>query len=105
ATELDPADLGLPRASVAELRGGAAGDNARVMRELVDGRPGPVHDIVTLNAAAALLADDGPGPPSEDAGDLVARLRSPLARAEEAIASGAAAGKLEHWVAATQAHR
>jgi len=97
---LDPRDLGLGRANVADLVGGAAAENARVAREVMVGRPGAVHDIVVLNAAAALLAHDKP-----DSGDLAAQLRPRLARAEAAIASGAAAAKLDAWVAATQTAR
>lgn len=52
--EIDPADLGLPRAEVAEVRGGDPRYNADVVRETLAGAPGPVRDIVLLNAAAAL---------------------------------------------------
>ena len=98
AAELEPLDLGLPRAELADLVGGDAVHNAVVVRELLDGAPGPVHDIVVLNAAAALLADAGPAPV-----DLAGQLRGPLARAEEAISSGAAKALLGRWVAATRA--
>lgn len=97
-TELEPLELGLERASLADLVGGDATTNAQVVHELLDGRPGPVHDIVVLNAAAALVAHDGP-----EAGALTAQLRQGLDRAEEAIASGAALEKLARWVAATRA--
>jgi anthranilate phosphoribosyltransferase len=96
-TQLDPRELGLAPARVADLRGGDAAVNAEVVRQLVAGRPGPVHDIVVLNAAAALLAYDKPG-----AGDLAGQLRPRLERAEAAIASGAAEATLTAWVAASQ---
>lgn len=98
--QLEPRDLGLRRATVPELAGGGPADNAHVVREVMAGGPGPVHDIVVLNAAAALLASDKP-----DAGDLAGQLRPRLDRAEEAIASGAAASKLQDWVDATQSVR
>jgi anthranilate phosphoribosyltransferase len=99
-TQLDPADLGLPRAQLADLVGGDAGVNAQVVRDLVEGKPGPVHDIVVLNAAAGLLADAKPG-----AADLTEQLRTQLDRAENAISSGAARAKLADWVSATNAYR
>ena len=61
-TALDPADLGVPRARLADLLGGDAAANAQVVREVVEGRTGPVRDIVVLNAAAALVAEAGRGP-------------------------------------------
>lgn len=95
--ELDPADLGIPRASVADLVGGDAEVNARAVRDLLDGRTGPVRDVVTLNAAAALVAHDGPV-----TAELEAQLSEALDRARAAIDSGAGAGKLAEWVAATR---
>src|SRR5579862_9849538 len=62
-TEFSPAALGLPPASVSDLRGGDAARNASVARAVLAGQPGPVRDIVLLNAAAALAAASGvPGP-------------------------------------------
>ena len=98
-TELDPADLGLPRADPADLVGGDPAHNASVVRDVVAGRPGPVRDIVVLNAAAALVAEAKPGP------DLLVGFATQLDRARTAIDSGAAEDKLQAWVAATQAHR
>lgn len=95
--ELDPADLGIPRATVADLVGGDAATNAGVVRDLLDGRTGPVRDIVTLNAAAALVAYDGPV-----ADDLETQLTGALERARNAIDSGAGKAKLDSWVAATE---
>ncbi|HEY5788160.1 MAG TPA: anthranilate phosphoribosyltransferase, partial [Microlunatus sp.] len=71
--------------------------NAGVVRDLLDGRPGPVRDVVCLNAAAALVAYDGPG-----ADDLEAQLAGALERAHGAIDSGAGKAKLDAWVAATR---
>ena len=98
ATVLEPLDLGLARAQVADLVGGDAAHNAQVAREVLAGRPGPVHDIVVLNAAATLVAHAGPEPDR-----LTEQLREQLAVAEEAVASGAATATLERWVAATRA--
>ena len=100
-TTLDPADLGLARSTRAELVGGDAPHNAQVARDTFAGRRGPVRDIVVLNAAAALLAHDGPDLDQPLAGQLFERLE----RAAAAIDSGAATALLDRWVAATQRAR
>ena len=56
---LDPVVLGLPRASLGDLRGGDAAHNAGVVRAVLAGERGPVRDIVLLNAAAALAVAEG----------------------------------------------
>ena len=98
--ELDPLDLGLPRARLADLVGADAPANAEVVREVVAGRPGPIRDVVVLNAAAALVAYGKPAP-----GRLAADFADELERARSAIDSGAAQTKLQEWIAATQALR
>ncbi|WP_439378051.1 anthranilate phosphoribosyltransferase [Amycolatopsis lexingtonensis] len=90
---LDPAGLGIPRATADDLRGGDAAANAQVVRELVAGKAGPVRDAVLINAAAALAAFTG------FSGSLEDDLRAGLARAAEAIDSGAAATMLDRWIA------
>lgn len=99
-TDLDPEKLGLPRAKVEDLVGGDAARNARAVRELLDGAPGPVRDIVLLNAAAALLAHRGPVPGQ----DLTEQLQETITAAAESIDSGAAREKLAAWVTASNDH-
>jgi len=98
--ELDPLNLGVPRASLPDLVGGDPVANAHAVRELVAGQPGPIRDIVVLNAAAALVAYGKP---------VSARLEEDFAteldRAREAIDSGAARTKLKEWIEATQSVR
>ena len=94
AAELDPAELGLPRSEPGDLRGGDAAHNAAVMRAVLGGEAGPVRDIVLLNAAAALAADQGVPRPE----DLYPVLSGALTRAAEAVDSGAAAGLLDRWI-------
>lgn len=101
--DLDPADLGLPRATIDDLRGGDAEHNARVVRQVFDGERGAVRDIVLLNAAAGLVAWDLAHDASRADDDIRARFRDKIAVASAAIDSGAAAAKLEQWVAATRA--
>lgn len=99
ATRFDPAALGIPRARLDDLRGGDAVRNARVARETLAGRSGPVRDIVLLNAAAALVAADGVPP----AGDLAGALEAAVKRAADAVDSGAATRLLDRWAAASTA--
>jgi anthranilate phosphoribosyltransferase len=97
-TEFSPADLGLPPASVADLRGGDAAHNAAVARAVLAGERGPVRDIVLLNAAAALAALAGaPGPEA-----VTAALADGYARAAEAVDSGAASALLDRWIEVSQ---
>ena len=97
-TVLEPADLGLPRASTADLVGGRPPVNARIAREVFAGATGPVRDIVLLNTAATLLAYDGPDPDVDPA----VQLRPQLERARETIDSGRATATLDLWIAATR---
>jgi anthranilate phosphoribosyltransferase len=99
-TEFDPATLGLPRATVADLRGGDPTRNADVTRRLLAGQTGPVRDIVLLNAAAAITAATGlAGITSCDT--LAKSLGDGLARAASAIDSGAASALLDRWTKAS----
>lgn len=93
---IDARDLGLPRATKADLRGGDPAFNADVMRRTLEGEQGPVRDIVLLNAAAALVAA---GPDIE--GALVDRLAGKFAIAKDALDSGAAIGKLDAMIEAS----
>lgn len=97
-TELDPSDLGLSAATPESLVGADPAHNAAVVREVLGGAPGPIRDIVLLNAAAALLAYDGPS-----ARPVAEQLAPRLATAAQAIDSGAAASLLDRWVAVTAA--
>ncbi len=97
-TELDPRELGLAPARPEALVGGDPAHNATVVRRVLAGEPGPIRDIVLLNAAAALLAYTGPS------GDPVAEQLAPhLEQAAEAVDSGAATALLERWVGLTSA--
>lgn len=90
---VDPLDLGLPRASAEDLRGGDTEHNATVVRRLLAGEKGPVRDAVLLNTGAALAVHDPRG------GEVLERLAAGVARAAEAIDSGAAQATLDRWVA------
>ncbi|MGH3247401.1 MAG: anthranilate phosphoribosyltransferase [Trebonia sp.] len=112
-TSFDPAVLGLPRSSLADLRGGDPARNAAVARALLAGETGPVRDIVLLNAAAAIAAAEGlgavaaarsadPAATAAATGESLAKtLSQGLARAARAVDSGASAALLARWVDAS----
>src|SRR5580693_5704217 len=106
ATEFDPLAAGLPRATIEDLRGGDPAHNASVARSMLAGAEGPVRDIVLLNAAAAIAASEGltfaAGGAPDVADRLVKTLTDGIARAAEAVDSGAAAALLSRWSAASQ---
>jgi len=79
-----PEDFGLPRTTIAELKGGDREENARIIRAILDGEPGAKRDIVLMNSAAALVA----GAKARD-------LKEGVNLAAHAIDSGAALRKLE----------
>lgn len=91
SSTFDPASVGIPLGTREDLRGGDAAHNAQVARDLFAGKAGPVRDAVLLNAAGAIAAFDGP------VVDLVGALGAALARATEAIDSGAAEALLARW--------
>ncbi|WP_232662244.1 anthranilate phosphoribosyltransferase [Pseudonocardia sp. TRM90224] len=96
---VDAAELGIPRATRADLRGGTAVENAQVFRSLLAGDKGPVRDAVLLNAAGALIAFDGPPTP------VAAAFPAAIERAAAAIDSGAAAALLTRWAELSSALR
>jgi anthranilate phosphoribosyltransferase len=87
--ELDPeAELGIPRCSVEELRGGTPEENAAAIRSVLAGENGGRRSAILLNAAAAIAA-----------GGHAADLREGFELAREAVDSGAAAERLERVIA------
>jgi anthranilate phosphoribosyltransferase len=100
-TIFDPADLGISPATPDDLRGADAPYNAGVARAVFGGEPGPVRDIVRLNAAAATIAAGGTPPPEK----LTEALRDAYARSGEAIDSGAAAALLDRWISVSRSMR
>jgi anthranilate phosphoribosyltransferase len=52
--DIDPDELGIPRSSIEDLRGGDAADNAVLVRGILEGESGPRRNIVVVNAAYAL---------------------------------------------------
>jgi anthranilate phosphoribosyltransferase len=88
--EVTPEQAGLSRARRDDLRGGDATTNADALRALLDGVRGPYRDIVVLNSAAALIV-----------AGRVDDLAAGVARAVDAIDSGAAKDALRALIAIT----
>ncbi|HLP22777.1 MAG TPA: anthranilate phosphoribosyltransferase [Microbacteriaceae bacterium] len=101
--DIDPRELGIPRATLEDLRGGTPEENARVVRAVLAGERGPARDIVLLNAAAGLVSFRLAEDPSRFDESILERLHAALATAAEAVDSGAAAAKLDEWIAASAA--
>ncbi len=89
---VDPKDLGIAPATMADLRGGDATFNAGVIRSVLEGERGARRDIGVLNAAAALMV-------AGRVDDLV----DGMALAAESLDSGRALGVLDALVATSQA--
>jgi anthranilate phosphoribosyltransferase len=89
--ELTPEEFGFTRAKPEDIKGGDSQENARIIRELLNGQKGPKRDIVLLNAAAAFAA-----------AGLDLDLKGGIIRAEDSIDSGKAREKLESMIAFTQ---
>ncbi|HZC16805.1 MAG TPA: anthranilate phosphoribosyltransferase, partial [Caulobacteraceae bacterium] len=87
-----PEAVGLPRARLDDLRGGAPEANAHALRALLVGEAGPYRDVVLLNAAAALLV-----------GESVETLRDGVDLAGEVIDDGRALAALDRLVEITNA--
>jgi anthranilate phosphoribosyltransferase len=86
-----PEDLGLPRYPVEALLGGDAADNARILRDVLDGQKGAPRDAVLANAAAALVTAGA----AKD-------LKNGVKVAAESLDKGHAREKLRLLAAATQ---
>jgi anthranilate phosphoribosyltransferase len=99
--DLDPLDLGIPRADIQSLLGSDPVNNAGVIRSVLAGDTGPVRDVVLLNAAAGLVSFALAQDPDQVRVPIVDRLAQKLTVAAEVVDSGAAAAKLDAWVAAT----
>ncbi len=87
----DPQDVGVARATPADLQGGGVDVNTAISDAVLDGEPGPRADIVALNAGAALYA-----------ADVVDSIAAGVERAREVLASGDALMLKDAWVARSQ---
>src|SRR4029079_149913 len=56
--DVDPVDVGIAHAPIGALAGGDAAGNAQAVHQVFAGAQAPIRDIVTLNAAAAMVVGD-----------------------------------------------
>ena len=89
--EVDPRALGLSPPPDGTLAGGDAAANAHALRQAIGGAPGPVRDILVLNAGAAVWM-----------AGLADSLEKGMQMAEEAKTSGAALERLDRFAALTR---
>jgi anthranilate phosphoribosyltransferase len=89
---VEPGQFGLDEAALEEVAGGTPEENAAVSRAVLAGENGPHRDLVLLNAGAAIYV-----------GGRAEGLEDGIAKAAEAIDSGAAVGVLDRLIAATVA--
>lgn len=82
--DLNPEDYGFELMPLNDVLGGAPGENAKIIVEVLGGKKGPKRDIVLLNSAAALLASD-----------KASSYKDALELAKQSIDSGNALKKLE----------
>jgi len=92
--DVDPSDVGIAHAELGALAGGDAAGNAQAVHQVFAGAQGPIRDIVTLNAAAAMLV-----------GDVVPDLAAGVEVARAVIDDGRAAATLEAFVRVSVAAR
>jgi anthranilate phosphoribosyltransferase len=88
---VEAAELGLGTAPLEAIPGGEPAENAAVVRSVLEGEAGPARDVSILNAGAAIFV--GGGAPNLEEG---------IAKAAEAIDSGAARDVLGRLVARTR---
>jgi anthranilate phosphoribosyltransferase len=82
-----PEDFGMPRATLADIKGGDVFENARIVRRVLAGEGGPRGDMVALNAAAVFVASG-----------LAADFPGGIRLAQETMQTGKALAKLEALV-------
>ncbi|MDR3414071.1 MAG: anthranilate phosphoribosyltransferase [Formivibrio sp.] len=89
--EIDPRELGFELCELKALHAGSAAESKAIIERVLADEAGPAHDIVCLNAGAAIYA-----------ANLAPTLKDGIAKAKAVISSGAAKAKLDALVAMTQ---
>jgi anthranilate phosphoribosyltransferase len=90
--EIHPEDFGMAMASNRALRVETPEESVAMLRGVLDGQAGAARDIVVLNAGAALYA-----------ANVANSIADGIARARQALDSGAAKAKLAQFISFTQA--
>ena len=87
---IEPEQLGLKRCALADLHGGSPDQSAAIVRQVLQGNPGPARDVVLLNSGAALYVSGSAG-----------SVKDGMRLAAQSIDSGRAREKLEQLVRMT----
>ena len=90
--EIEPEDFGMTMASSRNLRVEDADQSRATVLAVLGGEPGAAHDIVVLNAGAALYA-----------AGIVDSIAEGIGKAARALDDGAALRKMQQFLSATQA--
>lgn len=85
--EVSPDDFGFMKASMTQIKGGTARQNAKILRSILSGEVGVRRNIVIMNAAAALVA-----------GNQASDLKEGAYIAEKTIDNGEALAKLDELI-------
>ncbi|MEA1872032.1 MAG: anthranilate phosphoribosyltransferase [Chloroflexota bacterium] len=85
--EVSPDDLGFMKASITQIKGGTAKQNAKILRGILSGEVGARRNIVIMNTAAALVA-----------GNQASDLKEGVCIAEKTLDSGQALAKLDELI-------
>ncbi|MGZ5183776.1 MAG: anthranilate phosphoribosyltransferase [Caldimonas sp.] len=86
--EIHPEDFGFTMASNRALRVETPAQSKAMLEAVLADEPGPPRDVVVFNAGAALYA-----------ANVTATMEAGVARARQAVASGAARAKLDEFIA------
>ena len=89
---IQPEDFGMSRADIEQIRATDSAHSLEIIKSVFNNTDGPAKDIVCLNAGAAIYA-----------AGLTASLAEGVKKAQDVIASGAVAEKLEQLIAKTNA--
>ncbi|MFC1501715.1 anthranilate phosphoribosyltransferase [Elusimicrobiota bacterium] len=87
---IKPKDFKIDKASISDIKGGNAKQNAQIIKDILSGEKGAKRDIVLLNSAAGLLV-----------GNKVSTMREGIELASDSIDSGKAREKLARLVRLT----
>ncbi|MGY8663519.1 anthranilate phosphoribosyltransferase [Bradyrhizobium sp. UFLA05-109] len=90
--EMTPEEAGLPLCGKGELKGGDPDANAIALQSVLEGMRGPYRDVALLNAAGAMIV-----------AGRATTLKQGVAIAQASLDSGAAAARLKHLVAISNA--
>lgn len=94
AFHFDPVDVGIPRCTIEDLRGGDASVNAQILKDAFAGQRGAVANALILNAGAGLFTCG-----------IASSVPEGVAMARDAQESGKAVPVLESWARTSQAQK